>query len=274
MKIKRADMRGRHGGHPLWRMSGLTLIELVIAVAVGIPLVGSILVLYLNAQESAAYMNSASRVQESGRFASDHLARTLRMARYDDPMTNGIDAVVPGLEGTTSADVSISMPGFTLKADTDIVKISHEGAPQVRDCQGVAVASDTWVTNTFAISDDDELICGTLTRVIDCGSGLCIGQQSTAAPLVIAEGIEDIDLRYGVDSDTDGFANRYVLESNVDEWSLVVSAKVTLLVNSVETVFAGTIHGCKSCDTFNPPSSNLLRAEFHTTVRFRNLLGI
>ena len=106
MKIERADMRGQHGGHPLWRMSGLTLIELLIAVSIGIPVVGGILAIYLNAQESAVYMNSASRVQESGRFATDHLARTMRMARYNDPMTTGTATVVPALEGTTSADPS------------------------------------------------------------------------------------------------------------------------------------------------------------------------
>ena len=271
MEIKGTDMRLRHGGYSASRMGGMTLLELLIAATIGLLVMGSVLVLYMNVQESAAYINSASRVQESGRFATDHIARTLRMARYDDPVTTGISTVVPALVGTTSADSNINMTNFSLKANTDVVEISHEGAPQVRDCLGVEVAADTWVTNTYAISDNDELICSTFTRITICGGGICTGQQITAAPLVIAEGIEDMVLRYGIDSDADGVANRYLPESSVADWSSVVSAEVSLLVNSVETVFARTIHGCESCNTFNPPDSNILHAEFHSTVHFRNL---
>lgn len=241
----------------------MTLLELLLAMVIGIVVISSVLVLYVNAQESAAYLNSASRVQESGRFATNHLARTMRMAGYDDPITAQTAAVTPALEGTTSADGSISMPGFVLKPGTDVVQISHEGAPQVRDCQGVAVAIDVWVTNTYAISDNDELICATRRTATTT--------TSESNPTIIAEGVEGLNVRYGIDSDADGVANRYVPQADVTDWMVVVSAKATLLVNSVENVFAATLHDCKSCDTFNPTASNMLRGEFQTTVRFRNL---
>jgi type IV pilus assembly protein PilW len=258
----------------------MMLLEMLLAMLIGIVVITSVLVLYVNAQESAAYLNSASRVQESGRFATDHLARTMRMAGYDDPITTQTASVTPSLEGTTSADVNISMVGFVLKPGTDVVQISHEGAPQVRDCQGVAVAADVWVTNTYAISNNDELICATqrtaTTMVEVCTAlGVCSLQPVTTTsesnPTIIAEGVEGMNVLYGIDSDTDGVANRYVPQADVTDWLAVVSAKATLLVNSVENVFAETLHGCKSCDTFNPTASNMLRGEFQTTVRFRNL---
>lgn len=234
------------------RIDGITLMGMLVSIAISIPVIGGVLVFYTNALESAAYMNSAARLQENGRFAIDHIARTLRMNRYDDPNT---PLLVPvEFSGTTSADTALSMVGFILKAGTDVVSISHEGAPQIRDCQGVAVASGSLVTNTYAISDNNELICGAVGN-----------------PTVIAEGIEDMQILYGIDSDADDVANRYVLESNVTNWSDVVSIRVSLLVNSVEAVYSKTIHGCKSCSTFNPPASNLLHGEFHTTIRFRNL---
>lgn len=262
------------------RTGGMMLLEMLLALLIGMVVISSVLVLYVNAQESAAYLNSASRVQESGRFATDHLARTMRMAGYDDPITTQTAAITPALEGSTSEDVSISMAGFVLKPGTDVVQISHEGAPQVRDCQGVAVAADVWVTNTYAISDNDELICATLrtatTLVEVCTSiGVCSMQPVTTTsesdPTIIAEGVEGLNVRYGIDSDADGVANRYVPQADVSDWLAVVSAKATLLVNSVENVFAETLHGCKSCDTFNPAASNMLRGEFQTAVRFRNL---
>ena len=184
------------------------------------------------------------------------------MARYDDPNENITGAVNPALEGTTSTDVSLVMTGFTLKPGTDVVRISHEGAPQVVNCQGITVLATVWVTNTYAISDADELICGTVT--------IAGGVTTTAAPLVIAEGVEDMDLRYGVDNDADGIANLYVHEHEILDWSQVTSAKVALLINSVDPVFANSIHGCESCNLFNPVGNRLLRAEYQATVRFRN----
>lgn len=266
----------------LSRMRGMTLLGLLLATAIGIIVVGGVLLLYVNAQESAAQMNAASRVQESGRFATDHLARTMRMTGYDDPITTATPPVSPALAGTDSSDTAIAtlMSGVTLKSGTDVIQISHEGAPGIRDCQGIEVATDSWVTNTYAVSRNNELVCATqttsTTTTTTCGGfGTCTTTSTTAtataAPTIIAEGVEDLELRYGVDTDADGIANRYVLESNVANWTQVVSAKAALLVNSVENVFASTLHGCESCNTFNPATSNLLRAEFHATVRFRNM---
>jgi type IV pilus assembly protein PilW len=246
-------------------MAGMTLLEILVAMAIGSLVITAVLNMYVNALESASYQNSQSRVQESGRFALDHMARTLRMARYDDPVETTTAAIVPGLYGTTSADSAIVMTGYTLKTGTDVVQVSHEGADvnpvtlvrEITDCRGQIVTEAQWVTNTYAISSNDELLCST----------------SASNALVIAEGIEDMQLLYGVDTDTDGVANQYLAESNVTtaNWPNVVSVRITLLVNSVETVFNKSLRGCESCITFNPSASNYLRGEFHSTVRIRNL---
>ena len=242
-------------------MSGLTLVELMIAVVLGLGVMGGILSLYVNVGQSASYLNAASRVQENGRFAINHIGRTLRMAGYDDPVTatEGPTIVMEGKEAA-----SISMAGFTVQNTSDAVLISHEGAALVRDCLGETVAADVWVTNTYAIAykDDDpdkvwSLVCMT----------------NTTAAQRIAEGVEDMQILYGVDTDADGIANQYVALPNVSDWAIVVSAKVALLVNSVEAVYANTLHACESCSAFNPTANNLMRGEFHTTIRFRNVLG-
>ena len=82
-------MSRRHSGirAPSRAQRGFTLMELLLVSLVGGVVIAGTLVMYINAAESAAYQNAASRVQESGRFALDHLARTLRMAGYDDPNT-------------------------------------------------------------------------------------------------------------------------------------------------------------------------------------------
>ena len=75
--------------------------------------------------------------------------RLLGMAGYDDPVTATAGPTIV-MEGKEAA--SISMAGFTVQNTSDAVLISHEGAALVRDCQGVQVAADTWVTNIYAIS--------------------------------------------------------------------------------------------------------------------------
>ena len=257
MRVGNFVINKRASGLSTGHMHGASLSGLLIATVIGMPIIGGALVLYANTLESSAQMNSTARVQESGRFAIEHIGRSLRMARFDDPVTTGSAAVVPALIGTTSSDTSLSLVGFTLKSGTDVVSTSYEGAPQTRDCQGITVASDTWVTNTYALSDANELICGT-----------------AANPVVVAEGVEDMQILYGVDTDNpaDFTANRYLVSAGVSDWSQVVSVKVSMLINSVDEVFATTIHGCPSCDTFTPTADRLLRAEFHTTIRLRNTI--
>jgi len=255
--LKRQRLRPMSAG-----MHGLTLIELMISVVLGLGVMGGILSLYVNVGQSATYLNAASRVQENGRFAINHIGRTMRMAGYDDPETSAAGPTII-LEGKVGSGVS--MGGFTVRSSSDAVVISHEGAPLVRDCQGVQVVEDTWVTNTYALSSDDEMICNTVTTVS--------GVTTTTAGQVIAEGVEDMEILYGVDSDADGIANGYKIAANVSDWTTVVSARVALLVNSVESVYANTLHSCESCNTFNPTANNLMRGEFHTTIRFRNVLG-
>lgn len=244
------------------RMRGLTLIELMIAVALGLGVMSGIVVLYVDVNETASYLNAASRVQENGRFAIDQIVRTMRMAGYDDPAATGTAAPVIQMQGLSPDSVTIS--GFTVRTTSDAISVSHEGAPLVRDCRGRPVAAHEWVANTFAISSNSELICNTVT--------LSGGVGTVADGRIIAEGVEDMVILYGVDSDADGVANRYYPYAGISSWSSVVSAKVALLVNSVEPVYASTMHTCESCSTFNPTANDLMRGEFHATIRFRNSL--
>ncbi|KAA9133131.1 prepilin-type N-terminal cleavage/methylation domain-containing protein [Marinihelvus fidelis] len=66
------------------RQNGLTLVELLVAMAVGIILVGSAVTMHLSGR--AAYVDSErlSRMQENIRFASDYLIRDIRNAGFRD----------------------------------------------------------------------------------------------------------------------------------------------------------------------------------------------
>lgn len=65
-----------------WRQAGLTLMELLVALALGGFLVLGVVNVFLTTRESSSVEAALARVQESGRFAMDILADDLRRAHY------------------------------------------------------------------------------------------------------------------------------------------------------------------------------------------------
>lgn len=62
---------------------GLTLVELMVALTIGLFLVGAVSALYVNTRSSFDYSNEVARIQETGRFALDTISRDMRMAGYN-----------------------------------------------------------------------------------------------------------------------------------------------------------------------------------------------
>ncbi|MEB1554874.1 PilW family protein [Xanthomonas campestris pv. campestris] len=64
------------------REAGLSLIELMIAMVIGLVLLLGIIQIFSASRTAAQLSEGASRVQENGRFALDYLARDIRMAGH------------------------------------------------------------------------------------------------------------------------------------------------------------------------------------------------
>ena len=99
---------------------------------------------------------------------------------------------------------------------------------------------------------------------------------SPAQPLV--EGVETLQVFYGVDDSSDGIADRYSAANSlsVTTLPLVVSANINLLVHGINAT--GTAND-SSIDqdtytlgetTFDPPDDRLKRRSFSTTIQLRN----
>ena len=66
-------------------------------------------------------------------------------------------------------------------------------------------------------------------------AGNSLGNSETGnvdEPQCIAQGVEDLHLEFGIDSDNDGYANQYLSAPTVTDLTQVVSAKVHLLIRS------------------------------------------
>ena len=64
--------------------AGFTLIELMIAMLIGLVLIGGVIIVFLSAQQAIAQAQATSRLQENLRFASDFLVRDIRNAGFRD----------------------------------------------------------------------------------------------------------------------------------------------------------------------------------------------
>jgi type IV pilus assembly protein PilW len=91
----------------------------------------------------------------------------------------------------------------------------------------------------------------------------------------LVEGVEDMQVLYGIDGDANKVADRYVTANNVSDWAQVVTIKVYLLVNSVaratDTV-ADYLYSPKGDGYQTPAGENdrRLRREFSFVTSVRN----
>jgi type IV pilus assembly protein PilW len=70
----------RHNNDRRAKSTGLTLIELLISLVLGIFLVGGVLSVYLSTQQNFKVTENLARIQESARFATEQMGRELREA--------------------------------------------------------------------------------------------------------------------------------------------------------------------------------------------------
>lgn len=64
------------------RQSGMTLIEIMIALLIGAFLLGGVIKIFINAKLTYNMQDNLSKLQENGRFAIDFISKDLRMAGY------------------------------------------------------------------------------------------------------------------------------------------------------------------------------------------------
>ncbi len=99
------------------------------------------------------------------------------------------------------------------------------------------------------------------------------GTSGVTTTYELIEGVENMQLEYGVDTSGDGAADAYRTASNVSDWSRVVSVRVNLLLRSIEEGVAATSGAAAQTLTYNGSSvtaDGRLRQVFGTVVAVRN----
>jgi type IV pilus assembly protein PilW len=98
-------------------------------------------------------------------------------------------------------------------------------------------------------------------------------KTSLEAPIELIEGVEDLQLLYGEDTDEDGVPNQYVPANFVSNWLAVATVRVTIVVSSIDDVGGTTLptHGCTFQHCIDDEQfDGLIRRAFTQTFQLRN----
>ncbi len=199
---------------------GFTLIELAVALLIGLFLIGGLLTLVQAMKRTSSVQTGMSQLQDNERLAMQLITDVVQTAGYfPDPQNNTASAKFAAA-GSFTAGQALYGTG-TGTGDTISVRYATDGTDNVIDCSGNAQTTTT-LTNTFSLDANGDLQC-TLT----VGTG-------TPATLTLVSGLTNITILYGVQTNSTSGNNSIDAYLNASQvaagsyWPDVISVQVAL----------------------------------------------
>ncbi|WP_325170079.1 PilW family protein [Noviherbaspirillum pedocola] len=228
------------------RQQGLSLSELMVAMAVGLLLILAACAVLLATRTSYLLNEDRARLNETGRFAIDAISRAVRQAGYLDPSAMPAYAAAPpavqGLDarGLKTSTEGIAGPWQKAVNGSDVLALHFDGADDggILNCAGAAVPAGPdrgW--SIFHVAEDARG-----EPELRCKYRGASGWKSDA----IARGVESFQVLYGIDTEGDGLPHRYMTATAVDAaapggalWRTVAAIRIGLLVHGAERARPG-----------------------------------
>jgi|GEM_PF-488705 len=220
------------------RQQGLSLIELMVAVIIGLFITLGLSQLFLSMYSTSASQNTLAQYQDNQRIAIVMLTNTTQMAGYFyNPTAQTANAALPAL-AAANADTSVftagaGVTGFgpatgTTAATSDSINLYFlsSGSDDIYNCQGgiAAVGIPTAFVNSFSIDANNQLQC-TVTSIV---ANVATGPNT---PLALATRVKSMNILYGVDVAGTGTVSSYLSANAVQAaglWANVRTAQITL----------------------------------------------
>lgn len=274
------------------RARGVTLIELLISIVIGMVVVAAVMVTFVDSGKAGRYQAALNQMNQDAQIALNMLSREVQLSGYVSPTNTlglnvnplfGCDAtksVTPGAIPFVNAAVatqpvcSAAVAAPTISAlevvyEVDIYNSVPTAAGAPSDCTGGAAT----VVGPIRITRNRYFV----DRVAGGRPELyCASDSSARVPLV--ENVEEMQIWYGaILAATPNQVVRYVPAGVVNaqppgEWANVMAARICLLMRSAEPVLTAddpaTYLDCASVPQPNNADRHLRRAYFTTaTVR-------
>ncbi len=258
----------RHGHiTPMDRQAGMTLLEIMISLSLGLLLLTGIGTIYVGSNQTYRVQEDSARLQETGRYAIEIIGRSIRQAGY--PATISIDLNQPNFSGTpiTGSNGAGSAP--------DVVTVQYDWTSGERSCDAdsTGVAGD-WVQNSFNID--------TANFLLRCDGEIAAAPGAPGNGSTLVEGVEDLQILYGIDTTGDQSADSYT--ATPASWGQVVSARICVLARSINQGIAvgnqrylncaGALGTASTVATaYTTAADTRLRRPFVATFNLRNRIS-
>lgn len=273
------------------RQQGLTLLELMIALALSVVLIGGIITIYTSSKRTYQTRDQLSLMDENARVALITLTRSLEHANYKiwsgdyfirpdaitaNRLTNALcsdgqrnikalNLLKTTLDGNAGASDSV---GIMFAADDNLYLdcLNMGDNAHAIACRTNASGTSQYVYNSFYVSQSNT----------DNKPNLYCISSRAASGMPIAQGVENLQFLYGVDNDNDinRTVDQYLTATEVETkklWQKVLTIKVAILMRSTEPALEqAQIKSYKLLDTTINTNDRYQRAVYSTVVQLRN----
>lgn len=238
---------------------GLSLIELMVAMTLGLILLGGIIQIFLSSKQSYSSVMNSSQVLDNGRLALHFMSAGISKAGFWG---------TPSLKRTYGADAGLIADQYTgvfedgqwvfgrnndstnanVVDGTDELFIRFHGAADIAmtTCNGNDVDEDQMAIERYFIripgagENLPSLVCE--STILDfsalSGANTVPGTISTSSTVLMA-GVENMQLQFGFRQKDDDVNNiRFLTANNVvlNDWPLIESVKLAVLATSSDEV--------------------------------------
>lgn len=315
-------------------ISGFTLVELLVAMFLGILLTAGISNIYLESKRNFVQDEELSRMQENARFALNLLRRELTMAGFYGGMVDYSDATAVAVNsdcaaGNWALDVStpldvvrnVDNAGSSLVSEaattitcidnddvedgTDMISVKRTAGDYTLkngDLNTTDADANQWYLRVFDGTDFNFTYVASDIASADATAGskydyweyyakifyiqdysmadtdgiptLCARElvEDDMVANCYVEGVEDMQIELGIDTDADGVPNQYKEDPTAAELSSAVTARVYLLVRSVNPVVGYTNSKAYNLGQKAVAAKDdaFMRRVYSTTIKLRN----
>lgn len=210
-----------HRLHPSQR--GFTLVELMVALVIGLLLLAGVLQILLSNRASFEAQRATAHLQENARLAEFVLSHTVAHAGYHTELDAAERSIFQETSGTTPNYAPGAYITGTAGANgsNDTLRVRYQARGDVRDCLGGSVGK----ADSPETTDVEFYVNGT-------GTLECHKLGSISQPIV--ENVDRFKVRYGLNTDGNPGVNRYVTSLTGTEATKVRSVRVQLLLHSAD----------------------------------------
>jgi type IV pilus assembly protein PilW len=199
--------------------SGFTLVELMIAILIGLFLIGGMLTLTSAMKRTYTIQGGLSQVQDNERVAFTVMSGVIEKAGYfTNPLQYTAATALPAIGSSWAAGQPVYGVGNSSPTETLSVRYMTTGSDGVLNCLGASSATPvTWI-NTFSLDGNGNLQCTVTTNGV-------AGQPGT-----LMTGVQSMMFYYGV-ATSGASVNNYLDAPTVTAnslWSNVVSVQIIL----------------------------------------------